>query len=62
MPHKRIIYTLGDVKELLSKKHRIDISYVNIFHNEILSISMSGSYAEQITDDHFIFEITDVKA
>ena len=53
-----ILYTLEEIKKLLAQRHKTDIKKVSIFQNGVLSI-VDGctGHQEDITDDHYIFEI-----
>ena len=56
MPETRIVYTLKDVRDLLSRTHRVDVSQVKIFaSHELCMDDYCGTYV--VDDETFIFEI-----
>jgi hypothetical protein len=56
MPATRIIYSLEDIKKLLSRIHHVEIERVQIFENEKLLLDTDMGELE-ITDNHYIFQV-----
>jgi len=40
MPQTRILYTLGEIKELLAEKHKVPVEAVDVFECIILNYSL----------------------
>ena len=53
----RFIYTLGEIKELLAKRHRTDIKNVEIFEGAALEADYGGGTID-LKEDNYIFQIT----
>ena len=57
MPTKRLLYTIGEIKETLARRHKIPIENVSIFDDATLMADYGGGTME-LKDDNFIFQIT----
>jgi len=56
MATNRILYTLSDIKDILSKKHNIDKKDVCVYNN--YDICVKEYLVEyEITDDHYILQV-----
>lgn len=53
----RIIYTLGEIKELLAKRHKRPIECVEVFDGATLTADYGGGTMD-LRDDTFIFQVT----
>ena len=57
MPQTRILYTLSDIKNMLSRIHKVDVLKVDIFdQGELLIKDICGS-EYPVTDDAFIIQV-----
>lgn len=55
---KRILFTLGDIKELLAKKYHIKNKDIEIYNcDEILLRDCVGDIEIGITNKHYLFQI-----
>lgn len=56
MPTKKLVYTQGDIKELLSRIHRVPLENIKPSGDGILYQDYQG-YKIEVDDDTFIFEV-----
>jgi len=57
MPTKRLFFTLGEVRELLAKKYKRHPNDVSVYMRSELEIQTLEGLSEQVTDDHYIFQM-----
>ena len=54
MPTKRLLFTLSELKEFISKKYKIPVENIRIFENYTMAYVDNGEI--EITDDTYVFQ------
>lgn len=58
MPTKRLLYTFGEIKELLARIHNVCIQDVSSFENKQIDIELCQGSMKEVDDDTYLIQVT----